>query len=218
MEFNQINLTTHDHVDRRIIYAVLGGVALLLAAFTLINGIQWISKYSERSRYQAKISDLQQQASALSAAWDDKPPFKPEAALALQKSSRQANYLIALDIFPWIDILDEVEKTMPPEIVLDRFIPATDLKTIRITGHTPSVEPLMRFQDSLGKSDFFQSVVLENMDFGTGSSIRKGTAGNGAMQFEMICGLNLQAVFPEASHGDLWMTMVSATTGNVRKR
>ena len=60
MEFNQINLTTHDHVDRRIINAVLGGVALMVAAFTLINGIQWISKYSERSRYQAKISELQQ--------------------------------------------------------------------------------------------------------------------------------------------------------------
>ena len=134
MEFNQINLTTHDHMDRRIIYAVLGGVALLLAAFTLINGIQWISKYSERSRYQSKISELQQQASAFSAARADEPPFKPEAALALQKSSRQANYLIALDIFPWIDILDEIEKAMPPDVVLDRFLPATDLKTIRISG------------------------------------------------------------------------------------
>ena len=213
MEFNQINLTTHDHVDRRIINAVLGGVALLLAAFTLINGIQWISKYSERSRYQAKISELQQQASALSASRGDEPPFKPEAALALRKSSRHANYLIALDIFPWIAILDEIEKTMPPQVILDQFLPAADLKTIRISGHTPSVEPLTRFQDALGKSDYFQSVVLENMDFGTGSSKRKGTAGNGAMQFEMICGLNLKAVFPEESHGELWMTLISATTG-----
>ena len=213
MEFNQINLTTHDHVDRRIIYAVLGGVALLLAAFTLINGIQWISKYSERSRYQTKISELKQQAGALSASQGDESPFKPEAALALQKSSRQANYLIALDIFPWIDILDEIEKTMPPQIILDQFLPAADLKTIRISGHTPSVEPLRRFQDALGKSDFFQSVILENMDFGTGSAQRKGTAGNGAMQFEMICGLNLKTVFPEVSHGDFWMTLVVATTG-----
>lgn len=213
MEFNQINLTTHDHVDRRIIYAVLGGVALLLAAFTLINGIQWISKYSERSRYQSKISELQKQASALSASRADEPPFKPEAALALQKSSRQANYLIALDIFPWIDILDEIENAMPPEVVLDRFLPATDLKTIRISGHTPSVEPLTRFQEALGKSDYFQSVVLENMDFGTGSAKPKGAAGNDAMQFEMICGLNLKAVFPEASYGELWMTLISATSG-----
>jgi Tfp pilus assembly protein PilN len=213
MEFNQINLTTHDHVDRRIIYAVLGGVALLLAAFTLINGIHWISKYSERSRYHAKISELQQQASTLSASRGDEPPFKPEAALALQKSSRHANYLIALDIFPWIAILDELEKTIPPQIILDRFLPAADLKTIRISGHTPSVEPLTRFQDALGKSDFFQSVVLENMDFGTGSSKQNGSSGNGAMQFEMICGLNLKTLFPEASHGDFWMTLIAATTG-----
>ena len=102
---------------------------------------------------------------------------------------------------------------MPPEVVLDRFLPATDLKTIRISGHTPSVEPLTRFQEALGKSDYFQSVVLENMDFGTGSAKPKGAAGNDAMQFEMICGLNLKAVFPEASHGELWMTLVSATSG-----
>ena len=216
MEFNQINLTTHDHVDRRVIHAVLGGVALLLAAFTLINGIQWISKYSERSRYQTKISELQQQAGALSASRGDEPPFKPEAALALQKSSRHANYLIALDIFPWIAILDELEKAMQPQVILYQFLPAADLKTIRISGHTPSVEPLTRFQDALGKSAFFQSVVLENMDFGSGPTKRKGAAGNGAMQFEMICGLNLKAVFPEESHGELWMTLVSATTGKGR--
>jgi len=216
MEFNQINLTTHDHVDRRIIYAVLGSVALLLAIFTLSNVVYGFHAYNEHSAYVSKIEDLQQQAKTLMPLDPDGAEFSTKAATALQKHSRHANYLIALDIFPWVEILDELEKTIPPQVVLDRFLPEASLQTIRITGYTPSVEPITRFQDALGKSELFHSVVLENMDFGTGSSTQKGGSRKGAMQFEMICGLNLQAIFPEETFGGLWLTLAAAKTGNTR--
>lgn len=216
MEFNQINLTTHDHVDRRIIYAVLGTAALLLAIFTLFSMVSGFRAYSERSAYLSKIKDLQQQATTLTSLDQNGPEFDTAAAAALQKRSKQANYLIALDIFPWIAILDELEKTIPPQVVLDRFLPDADLKTIRITGHTPSVEPITRFQDALGKSELFQSVVLENMNFGADPSKQKGAVENGAMHFEMICGLNLKAIFPEETYGELWITLAETKTGNAR--
>jgi Tfp pilus assembly protein PilN len=216
MEFNQINLTTHDHVDRRIVYTVLGSVALLLAIFTLFNVVNGFQAFSERSAYLSKIKDLQQQAKALISLDQNDSAFDTKAAEALQKRSRHANYLIALDIFPWVAILDELEKAIPPQVILDRFLPDADLKTIRITGYTPSVEPITRFQDALGKSEMFQSVVLENMDFGAGPSATKKGVGNGAMHFEMICGLNLKAVFPEETYGGLWIMLASAKTGNVR--
>ena len=216
MEFNQINLTTHDHVDRRIVYTVLGSVALLLAIFTLFNVVNGFQAYSERGAYLSKIKGLQQQAKTLSSLNENDSAFDTKAAEALQKRSRHANYLIALDIFPWAAILDELENTIPPQVVLDRFLPDADLKTIRITGYTPSVEPITRFQDALGKSEMFQSIVLENMDFGAGPSATKEAAANGAMHFEMICGLNLKAVFPEETYGGLWITLASAKPGNVR--
>ena len=216
MEFNQINLTTHDHVDRRIIYAVLGTAALLLAIFTVFNVVNGFQTYSARSGYLSKIENLQQQAKALASLDQNGPEFDPKAAEALQNRSRHANYLIALDIFPWINILETLEKAIPPQVVLDRFLPDADLKTIRITGHTPSVEPITHFQDALGKSQLFQSVVLENMDFGDGPSKQKGTVGNGAMHFEMICGLNLKAIFPEEIYGGLWITLAETKTGNAR--
>lgn len=216
MEFNQINLTTHDHMDRRILYGVLGGVAVLVAVFTLFNLVGGIQAFRERASYRSKIRDLQQQAQALTAQQQNNTAFDAQAAADLQKSTRHANYLIALDIFPWTGILDELEKTIPPQVVLDRFLPSKDLKTIRITGHTPTVDPITRFQDALGKSDLFQSVVLENMDFGSDESAKKTSADKGAVQFEMICGLNLKAVFPEESFGGLWMTLASQAHGNTR--
>ena len=216
MEFNQINLTTQDHVDRRIVYGVLGGVVTLLALFTLSNAVSGIQAYRERSAYQAKITDLQQQAQTLTDSDKNAGNFNAETAKAMQNRSRQANFLIALDLFPWIRILDELESAIPSQVVLDRFLPEPDLTTIRITGRTSSVEPITHFQEALEKSEIFQSVVLENMDFGTGSSALPSPNGNGAMKFEIICGLNLKALFPEAQYGEIWMTLASQPTGNKR--
>ena len=216
MEFNQINLTTHDHVDRRIVYAILGSVAVILAIFTLFNVVSGFQALGERSDYRAKIQDLQQQAQALAKLDENGAAFDAEAAAALQKRSQHVNYLIALDVFPWITVMDALERAIPPQVVLDRFIPAQDLKTIRISGRTPSVEPISQFQAALEKTDLFQSVVLENMDIGSEASTAGASGENGAMQFEMICGLNLKAVFPEDQYGGLWMTLAASTSGNRR--
>lgn len=218
MEFNQINLTTHDHVDRRIIYALLGSAAALLAIFTIFNAINGYQAYRERVDYRTKIADLQQQATQLSAEIDKGETIDQDSAKALQERSRLANYLIALDVFPWIAVLDELEKTIPRQIVLNRFLPAADLKSIRIGGFTSSVEPISLFQDALGKTELVQSVVLENMDLGTGEEPPKSVTGNGRIQFEMICHLDLKALLPQETYGNLWMALASTTDGNLRKR
>jgi hypothetical protein len=68
----------------------------------------------------------------------------------------------------------------------------------------------------LGKSSLFQSVVIENLDLGPESPAAKDPQGAGAMHFEMICGLNLEAVFPEEQYGGLWMTLAAVKAGNAR--
>jgi Tfp pilus assembly protein PilN len=217
MEFSQINLATHDHVDRRIVFGVLGGVVLFLAIFTLVNAVSGFQVFSERSDYRAKISDLQQQAKTLTKQDEIVATFDAAAADELQNRIQNANYLIALDVFPWITIMDELEKAIPPQVVLDRLVPSQDRKTIRINGRMPSVEPITRFQEALGKSNLFQSVVIENMDFGPESSAAKGAAAGSAMHFEMICRLDLKALFPEKQYGGLWMTLADVKAGKVRK-
>ena len=216
MEFNQINLTTHDHVDRRMVFGVLIGIALFLTIFTLFNAVNGLQAFNERSDYRAKIRDLQQQAKTLTKQYEAVAAFDAAAADELQKRIQNANYLIALDIFPWMTIMDELERAIPPQVVLDRFLPSQDLKTIRINGRTPSVEPITRFQEALGKSALFQSVVIENMDFGPEASATEGSKTSGGMHFEMIGRLNLEAVFPEKQYGGLWMTLAAVKTGKVR--
>lgn len=218
MEFNQINLTTRDHVDRRILYGVLGGVAALLVIFTVLNAINGFQAYREQRDYRRKIEDLREQAGALREDKRDGRGFTTDAAEDLQARGRHANYLIALDVFPWTTILDALEEAVPPPIVLERFAPAPDLKSIRITGFTPSMEPITQFQDALGKAAVFQSIVLENMDLGTGEASRTPADRSGAIRFEMMCHLDLQVLLPEEIYGGLWMALASQGGGNTRKR
>ena len=216
MEFNQINLTTHDHVDRRMVFGILSAIVLFLAIFTLFNAVNGFQALNERSDYRAKIRDLQQQAKTLATQDEAVAAFDAAAADELQKRIYNINYLIALDIFPWVTIMDELERAIPPQVILDRFLPSQDLKTIRINGRTPSVEPITRFQEALGKSNLFQSVVIENMDFGPERPAANGSEASGGMHFEMIGRLNLETVFPEDQFGGLWMTLAAGKAGKVR--
>ena len=203
-------------MDRRIVFGILGGIALFVAIFTLFNVVNGFQMFNERSDYHAKVQDLQQQAQALTKQNEDLAAFDPKAADELQKRIQDANYLIALDIFPWTAILDELERAIPSQVVLDRFLPAQDLKTIRINGRTTSVEPITQFQEALGKSNLFQSVVIENMDFSPESSAAEGSAAGSGMHFEMICTLNLQALFPEEQYGGLWMALTDVKAGELK--
>ena len=218
MEFNQINLTTRDHVDRRVLYGLLGAVAALLVIFTVLNAVNGIQAYREQRDYRNKIEDLREQAGALREDKSEGGGFTTDAAEDMQERSRHANYLIALDVFPWIAILDALEEAVPARIVLERFAPVPDLKSIRISGYTPSVEPLTQFQDALGKAAVFQSIVLENMDLGTGDAPRTSAKPTGAIRFEMMCHLDLRALLPEETYGGLWMTLASQGGGKARKR
>lgn len=218
MEFNQINLTTRDHVDRRIIYGLLGGVAVILAIFTVFNVVNGFLAARERSAYRSQIRDLQQQARSLRNQDESSDGFDAKTAAALAERGRQANRLIVLDVFPWIRILDELEGAIPPQVVLDRFLPAQDMKTIRLTGFTPSMEPITQFQEALGRSELFQAIVLENVDIGGDASAKNRPVENGAIHFEVICGLNLKALLPEETYGGLWLMLASETAGAIRRK
>jgi Tfp pilus assembly protein PilN len=216
MEFNQINLTTQDHVDRRILYGLLGTLALVLSIFTVLNAVNGIQAYREKRDYQVKINELQEQVKSLSAQNGGADEVDDDAVVALQERTRRANYLIALDVYPWIAILDALESAIPNQVVLDRFVPSSDLQSIRITGFTSSVEPITQFQDALGASALFSSVILENMDLGTGTTNDQPQADKGAIHFEMMCHLDLKALLPEDVYGGLWIALASAVKGGQR--
>lgn len=212
MELNQINLTTRDHIDLRLvqtIFAAVIGVLLLISLANLYNGFRG---RQERVFYQEKIGALQQQVK--SPGHGDAQPAPPddEAFQALETQSRRINRLIALDIFPWTHILDAIENALPPEVRIDVFRPSADFLQIDLSGQTASLEELVRFQKQLEESPLFQRVVLLDMDLGGAAGKTHPIAAGDTMLFNLACRLRMESLMPPETYGNLWQTMLE--TGN----
>ena len=203
MDFDQINLTTRKRIDHRIRYLLYGtsiAVVALAALFNLYTGFQ---AYSERRAYEDKIAKLQQQAQRLSADETKGGAVSPKAYERMMQQSLRINRLIALDLFPWAQVLDALEEALPDAVVIDRFQPVDGFTRINLAGHTDSLEQLVRFQESLEASDMFVSVVLENMGVGNGSGGAPSSSSDRRTAFQLNCRLQLGAVFPEEHYGSL---------------
>ena len=208
MELNQINLTTRDHIDLRLvqsIFATVIGVLLLISVTNLYNGFRG---RQERVFYQEKISALQQEVKTPGKGDGHPAPPDNEAFQALEARSRSINRLIVRDIFPWTRILDALENALPPEVRIDVFRPSADFLQIDLAGQTASLEELVRFQKQLEESPLFQRVVLLDMDLGGAPEESRLKAAGSAMRFNLSCQLRMDAVMPPGTYGDLWRTML----------
>lgn len=210
MVFDQINLTTRERIDYRIRFMLFGAMAALVLIISVINLYKGYQAYRERTAYQDKIEQLQQQALKLQAAEKRTGQFSDKAYQALMNKSLRINRLIALDLFPWVKVLGALEDALPAVVVIDTFQAADGFMRINIAGHTDSLEQLVRFQEGLEASDLFTSVVLENMGLGGGSEGTTQADSGRRMEFKLHCRLQLDKVFPEETYGSLWLTLKKA--------
>ncbi|MBL0714199.1 MAG: PilN domain-containing protein [Desulfosarcina sp.] len=210
MVFDQINLTTRERIDYRIRFMLFGGIAALVLIISVINLYKGYQAYRERAAYQDKIEQLQQQALKLQAAEKRTGQVSDKAYQTLMNKSLRINHLIALDLFPWVKVLDALEDALPAVVVIDTFQAVDGFTRINLAGHTDSLEQLVQFQEGLEASDLFASVVLENMGLGGGSKGTTQPDSGRRMEFKLHCRLQLDKVFPEEAYGSLWLTLKKA--------
>jgi Tfp pilus assembly protein PilN len=121
------------------------------------------------------------------------------------------NRLIALDLFPWVKVLDALEKALPDAVVIDSFRPDEGFARIHLAGHTDSLEQLVRFQERLEASDLFSAVVLENMGLGDDRNDNNNPNARSRMKFKLHCRLRLDRALPVETHGGLWRALEGAS-------
>ncbi len=201
MYFDQINLTTRKRIDHRIRFLLFGGIIAIVSVAALLNLYTGYQAYRERRAYEEKIEQLQPQIQRLAEAETAGADISPKAYGDLINQSLRINRLIALDLFPWAQVLDALEKALPDDVVIDHFRPVEGFKRIHLAGHTDSPEQLVRFQESLEAADMFASVVLENMGLGNRPGGGSAADAGRRTEFQLQCRLRLGTVFPEARYG-----------------
>ncbi len=207
MLFDQINLTTRERIDYRIRYFLYGGMALFVVVISLANLVQGYRLYTERAAYETKLAKLRQQVRVLETAVAGSGDISAKDYQALMNKGLKGNRLIALDVFPWVKVLNAVEKALPDVVILDAFRPDDSFTRFQLTGRTASLEELVGFQKRLEASELFSAVVLVNMGLGDSGEMVDNAAGRNRMEFNLNCRLRLDQVFPDETHGALRLAL-----------
>ncbi len=210
MLLDQINLTTRERIDHRIRYLLYGGMAVFVVVISLVNLVKGYQLHQERTGYTRKLAALQQEAQKLKDGGPGGADIRPKDYQAMMNRGLASNRLIALDLFPWIKVLNALERALPDVVIIDSFQPVDGFSRIHLAGRTDSLEELVDFQKRLEESDLFTAVVLENM--GLGDSGAEGSMANerSRMAFKLHCRLQLDQVLPVQTHGALWLTLDKA--------
>lgn len=154
----RINLSTRELPDRRgaLGLALLG--AALTVCLSLYNVHLYRSHRSEVREYERKIARLgEAKANPGRAAL---PALSKEEADSIEAQARTVNRWIALDIYPWGRLLDELERCTPPQVVILRFASAKEADRIRIEAKAASMGEVTAFLRSLDRSRLYRDSIL----------------------------------------------------------
>ncbi len=169
----RLNLSTRPFYNERGFHVVLALVGIALAAVTAFNAWQLVSLSSQQTGLAAtagvaegRANDLRQQAQQVRSTvqQDDLEQVLAEA--------REANVLIDRRTFSWTALLNQIETTLPPDVMLQSVRPAFDESEVRVQMGVIGrrVDDIETFVQRLEKTGAFRDLLMRDeqlLDTGT---------------------------------------------------
>lgn len=205
MQIKTINLATMDHLNRRVLAAVMGVFLILLLVATGYNLMAGIRNYRLKSDYRKKIERLEASMPA-----DEAVIASEDEVKGLLERVGLANRLIAQDRFPWITVLSTIESAIPGDVILKRFLPSNDFLSIKLTGSAANVNELVRFHKALEGSGLFESVNLTTMSL---DQPEVGDSAGAGIQFEIDGRFRMEALFTGPDGRDIKKALQKTADG-----
>lgn len=156
------NLSTRPFYNERAVHALLGAVAVVVLAVTVwqVERIVALSRHKTElnasiSRDRNEVSTLEQQAGNV------RRGLNQQDLKLVASEAKEANQLIAQRTFSWTALFNELESTLPPDVMLISIHPEIkDGKTnvaMEIQGRR--TEDIVDFFDRLEKTGHFHNVT-----------------------------------------------------------
>jgi Tfp pilus assembly protein PilN len=127
------NLSTRPFYNERLVHLVLGVVAGLILAVTVVNLVQLIRLSRQNTVLSARIRDDRTAADELSRkARQTRQNIDPAELQVVAAAAREANALIDSRTFSWTEFLNHIEATLPPDVMLASVRPTIEENGTRI--------------------------------------------------------------------------------------
>lgn len=128
------NLSTRPFYNERAVHVVLGLAALLVLALTIVNVVEVVRLSRQNTVLSARMRDDRSAANDLARkARETRQGINQDELKVVAAAAREANALIDGRTFSWTALFNQLESTLPPEVMLASIRPAIDENGARIT-------------------------------------------------------------------------------------
>lgn len=170
------NLSTRPFYNLRAVRALLGAMALLVAAVTSFNVLQLIQLTASQSTLGARAAEAEREAARLRAdAARIRSQINPQELKVVADAAREANAIIDQRAFSWTDLLTQFEATLPFDVRITTVQPRLETDgtfVVAVGVEARRAEELDAFIEALETAGGFRNVL----------SIQEQTGNTGLIQ------------------------------------
>ena len=161
------NLSTRPFYNERAVHAVLALIAVLVLALTLLNISKVISLSKHNTELSSAIGRDRSEAERLTReATKVRHGIDPKELAVVAAAAREANTLIDQRTFSWTEFFNQIETTLPPDVMLTSVRPTiTDEGTrVSMVALARNPEDLDEFMEKLEATGAFEHVLPRQQD------------------------------------------------------
>jgi Tfp pilus assembly protein PilN len=128
------NLSTRPFYNERAVHLALGLVALIVLALTIANLVEVVRLSRQNTVLSARMREDRSTADDLTKnARETRQNINQEELRVVAAAAREANTLIDGRTFSWTALFNQLETTLPPDVMLSSIRPTIDEGETRIT-------------------------------------------------------------------------------------
>jgi hypothetical protein len=156
------NLATRPFYNERAAHFLIGVAAVIVLAITVLNGIRIVSLSSHNTELSSRIGadDAEADRLAAEAARIRKTIDREELELVVN-AAQEANVLIDQRTFSWTQFFNEIESTLPPDVMLSSVRPSVKEGETHVTMGVlgRGAEDVDEFMERLEATGAFWDVI-----------------------------------------------------------
>jgi Tfp pilus assembly protein PilN len=166
------NLATRPFYNERAAHVVIGAAAVLVCAITIVNAIRIVTLSRHNTELSSRTAAEHAEAERLTAeAARVRKTINTEELAQVAGAAQEANWLIDQRTFSWTEFFNQIESTLPGNVMLSSVRPSikpgeTQVTLLVLAKRFEDVEEFNDRLEATGSFDQVNVAVSERMDSG----------------------------------------------------
>jgi len=157
-----INLATHEYLDRRLTTTLIIAAAVLMVSLSGRTLYQYFSNQTQIRQYDLQIGGIEAMMSQ-EARQEKRKKSAQKDIRRLTKQIAEMNVFIARDAFPWNRFLDQLERKIPEGLYLESFSLSDNYDKLIMKGRADAAHKITFFFRRLEEWDLIKTTIIQDL-------------------------------------------------------